>query len=201
METIHETPRTAPPAVNPALKFALELGPLALFFLVNWKFGYYASTIVLMVGVAVALAVSYTLFRRVPIMPLVTGAMVGIFGGLTLYFQDQTFLQVKPTILYLLFGGALLFGLAIGRPLLPVMFDGALHLTALGWRQLTWRWTFFFFALAGLNEFIRHAYSYDFWAGFKAFGFLPITLLFALAQTPLILRHDAGKAAAPDEAF
>jgi intracellular septation protein len=190
MSDLYKTPQVSPRAINPALKLALELGPLALFFLANWKYGYYGATIVLMVGVA--LAVSYAALRRIPVMPLVTAAVVAIFGGLTLFFQDQTLLQIKPTFLYLLFGGALLAGFAFGKPLLPVMFDGALNLTPKGWRILTWRWIVFFFALAALNEYIRHFFSYDFWVGFKAFGFLPLTLVFAVAQTPVILRHDAG---------
>ncbi len=192
MSDLYKTPQVSPRTINPALKLLLELGPLALFFLFNWKFGYRLATIVLMAGVSVALAISYVMLRRIPIMPLVTAAMVAVFGGLTLFFDDQTILQIKPTFLYLSFAGALLTGFAIKRPLLPVMFDGALNLTPAGWRILTWRWIGFFFALAALNEFIRHFYSFDFWAGFKAFGFLPITLIFALAQAPLIMRFDAG---------
>jgi intracellular septation protein len=144
-----------------------------------------------MVSVVVTLSVSYALLRRIPIMPLVTAIIVVIFGSLTFYFHDETFIKMKPTVLYLLFGGALLGGLAINRPLLPVLFDGALSVTPEGWRKLTWRWALFFVALALLNEIVWRTQTTDFWVGFKTFGIMPLTLLFALAQAPLVMRYEA----------
>ena len=180
-----------PKALNPWLKFTLELGPLALFFIVYGKLGIFAATAVLMVGVVVTLVVSYAMLRRIPIMPLVTAAIVVIFGSLTLILHDETLIKIKPTALYLLFGGALFVGLAIRRPLLKILFDGALRVTEEGWRQLTWRWAFFFLALAALNEIVWRNTSTDVWVNFKTFGFLPLTLMFALAQAPLIVRFEA----------
>ena len=116
------------------------------------SFGIFAATGVMMAGVVVTLAVSYWKLRRIPIMPLVTAVIVVIFGSLTLFYHDETLIKIKPTVLYLLFAGALFFGLAFNKPMLQIMFDGALHLTAEGWRKLTWRWAFFFLALAVLNE-------------------------------------------------
>lgn len=145
----------------------------------------------MMATVVVTLCVSYALLRRIPIMPLVTAIIVVIFGSLTLIFQNDTFIKMKPTVLYLLFGGALFGGLALNRPILPVLFDGALNVTAEGWRKLTWRWAFFFLALALLNEIIWRTQSTSFWVAFKTFGILPLTVLFALAQTPLVMRHEA----------
>ena len=187
---------TAPPTkrrtINPGLKLALELGPLALFFLTYWRSSnLFIATGVLMVCVIVTLAVSYALLRRIPIMPLVTAVIVIIFGSLTFYFHDTTFAKIKPTVLYLLFGGALLGGLAINRPLLPVLFDGALNLTPEGWRKLTWRWAFFFIGLALLNEIVWRSLSEAFWVGFKAFGITPLIVLFAVAQAPLVIRYEA----------
>jgi intracellular septation protein len=144
-----------------------------------------------MVCVVVTLAISYALLRRIPIMPLVTAIIVVIFGSLTLYFHNKTFAFIKPTVLYVLFAGALFGGLALKRPLLPVLFDGALHLTAEGWRKLTWRWAFFFLALAVLNEIVWRTQTEGFWVGFKTFGAMPLTALFALAQTSLVMRHEA----------
>jgi intracellular septation protein len=186
-------------ALNPWLKFALELGPLALFFLVYGKFNIFAATGVLMAGVLVTLGVSYAMLRRVPVMPLVTAVIVVLFGSLTLVLHDETLIKIKPTALYLLFGGALFVGLAIRKPLLKIMFDGALHITEEGWRVLTWRWAFFFLALAVLNELVWRTQTTDLWVKFKTFGFMPLTLLFALAQAPLIVRcetksEDAGEA-------
>jgi intracellular septation protein len=133
-------------------------------------------------------------------MPLVTAAIVVIFGSLTLILHDETLIKIKPTALYLLFGGALFVGLAIKKPLLKIMFDGALHVTEEGWRKLTWRWAFFFLALAVLNEIVWRTQTTDIWVKFKTFGFLPLTLAFALAQAPLIVRHEA-KSEEPDEDF
>ena len=178
-------------ALDPWLKFTLELGPLALFFLVYGRLGIFAATGVLMAAVVVTLTVSYAMLRRFPIMPLVTAVIVVIFGSLTLILHDETLIKIKPTALYLLFGGALFVGLAIKKPLLKIMFDGALHVTEEGWRKLTWRWAFFFLALAALNEIVWRTQSTDVWVKFKAFGFLPLTLAFAFAQAPLIMRHEA----------
>jgi intracellular septation protein len=185
------TPAAPRKTLNPWLKFALELGPLALFFLVYGKLGIFAATGVLMAGVLVTLAVSYALLGRIPIMPLVTAVIVVAFGSLTLVFHDETLIKIKPTALYLLFGVALFVGLAIKKPLLKILFDGALHVTEEGWRVLTWRWAFFFLALAVLNEAIWRTQTTDLWVKFKTFGFMPLTLLFALAQAPLIMRNEA----------
>jgi len=200
--------------INPILKLVLELGPLVLFF------GAYSlaskepagllilgvpmtplleATAVMMVSVIVTLGVSYALLRRIPIMPLVTAIIVVIFGSLTFFFHDETFIKMKPTALYLLFGGALIGGLAFDRPLLPVLFDGALNLTPEGWRKLTWRWAFFFIALAVLNEIVWRTQTTDVWVKFKTFGFLPITLLFALAQAPLIMRYETKEEEAGED--
>ena len=194
-ETSAQPPRKA---LNPIVKLVLELGPLALFFAVYTRLGIFAATGVLMAGVVVTLGVSYAVLRRVPIMPLVTAAIVLIFGSLTLFFHDETLIKIKPTALYLLFAAALFAGLALKKPILKILFDGALHVTEEGWRILTWRWAFFFMALAILNEIVwRGAAHYlhpteatDLWVKFKTFGFLPLTLLFALAQAPLIMRTE-----------
>ncbi|HMK88280.1 MAG TPA: septation protein A [Methylocystis sp.] len=178
------------PRLNPTLKLALEFGPLALFFLANHFFGIFAATATLMVGVTVTLAVSYAITRRLPMMPMVTAVLVLIFGGLTFLLQDEDFIKLKVTILYTMFGSALLVALYFDRLLLPIIFDAALHLDDAGWRKLTWRWSVFFFFLAALNEVLRHALSTDAWVNFKVFGILPLTFLFVLTQTPMMLRHE-----------
>ena len=177
--------------INPILKLVLELGPLALFFIAYSRLGLFGATGVMMASVLVTLSVSYALLRRIPIMPLVTAIIVVIMGSLTFYFQNETFIKMKPTALYLLFGGALLGGLAFNRPLLPILFDGALNVTAEGWRRLTWRWAFFFVALALLNEIVWRTQTTDLWVDFKTFGIMPLMILFGLAQAPLIMRYEA----------
>jgi len=183
--------------LDPKLKFALELGPLALFFLSYWKLGIMWATAVMVATALVTLVVSYVLLRRLPIMPVVTAVIVVIFGGLTWYFNNPVFIKMKPTVLYILFSAALFFGLAFRRPILQVMFDGALHLTEAGWRILTWRWAFFFLGLAVLNEIVWRSVTESHWVAFKTFGFLPLTVLFAMAQTPVVMKHES--AAAPEE--
>ena len=102
-------------------------------------------------------------------------------------------------MLYVLFSGALFFGVAFNKPMLQIMFDGALHLTAEGWRKLTWRWAFFFLALAMLNEIVWRTQSESFWVAFKSFGSIPLTILFALAQAPLITKFEAPASESTDE--
>ena len=188
-------------SIDPTLKLVLELGPLACFFLASYRYGLHAATGVLMVGVVVALAVSYALTRRLPVMPVVTAAAVLIFGALTFYFDNPVFIKIKPTVINCLFGAALLGGLAFGKPLLPVVLDSALHLDETGWRKLTFRWGIFFFVLAGLNEIVWRTQSDVFWTGFKVFGTMPLTVVFALSQVPLILRHEQKLDAPQGEHF
>jgi intracellular septation protein len=187
-ETASATP--ARPKQNPALKLALEMGPLVLFFLANAKFGIFIATGVLMVGVVAALGASWLMTRHVPIMPLVTAVAVLFFGALTFIFQDELFIKMKPTIVNSIFGAALLIGLAMGKPLLPIVLDSMMRLTELGWRILTLRWGLFFFLLAGLNELVWRTQTTDFWVSFKVFGTMPITIVFALAQIPLLMKYE-----------
>jgi intracellular septation protein len=175
--------------LSPGLKLALDLGPLVLFFLANARFGIFAATGVFMVAVVIALAVSYAITRHLPVMPLVSAVIVLVFGGLTLVLHDETFIKVKPTIIYLLFGAVLAGGLMLGKPLLAIVFDQMYHLTDEGWRKLTVRWMFFFFALAALNELVWRTQSTDFWVNFKVFGALPLTFGFALLQYPLLAKY------------
>ena len=185
-------------ALNPMLKFALELGPLALFFIVYSRVGIFAATGILMASVLVTLAVSYAMLRRFPIMPLITAVIVLIFGSLTLVLHDETLIKIKPTALYILFGAALFVGLWLKKPLLKILFDGAIQVSEEGWRKLTWRWAFFFLGLAILNEIVWRTQTTDLWVKFKTFGFLPITLLFTVAQAPLIMKYET-KDEAPGE--
>jgi intracellular septation protein len=193
MTRTNVTETTAAPerkALNPIVKLLLELGPLALFFAAYSRFNIYVATGVLMASVIVTLAVSYAVLKRIPVMPLVTAVIVLIFGSLTLFFHDETLIKIKPTALYLLFAASLFAGLALKKPILKILFDGALHVTEKGWRLLTWRWAFFFVALAVLNEVVWRTQTTDVWVKFKTFGFLPLTILFALAQAPLIMKYE-----------
>jgi intracellular septation protein len=184
---------TDKPKLNPFLKMALDIGPLILFFAANARFGIFTATASFMVAVLAALAVSYALTRHVAVMPVVTAVIVLIFGGLTLILHDDLFIKLKPTIIYLLFGGALLGGLALGKPLLGVVFDSVFNLTDEGWRKLTIRWALFFLFLAVLNEAVWRTQTTDFWVSFKLFGVVPLTFLFGAFQYPLLMKYSADE--------
>jgi intracellular septation protein len=182
-------PQPAKRQLGHGLKLALDLGPLVLFFFANSRYGIFAATAVFMVAILIALAISYALTRHLPVMPMVSAAVVVVFGGLTLILQDELFIKLKPTIIYLLFAGVLLGGLALRKPLLGMVFDSVFHLTEEGWRKLTLRWALFFLLLAVLNEIVWRTQSTDFWVSFKVFGVLPLTLIFALLQYPLLQKY------------
>ena len=149
----------------------------------------FVATALFIVATVIALAVSLALTRRLPIMPFVTGIVVLVFGGLTLWLQDETFIKMKPTIVNALFGGVLLGGLLFGQSLLGYVFDSVFKLTDEGWRKLTFRWGLFFFVLAVLNEIVWRNFSTDIWVNFKVFGIMPLTFVFTLTQLPLINRY------------
>jgi intracellular septation protein len=181
-----------------SLKLLIDFGPLVAFFVVYFgveryqpEAGIYWGTGVLMVATVAALTASRLLLGRFSVPPLITAVLVVIFGALTIWLQDPRFIMMKPTIIYLLFAGVLAFGLVTRRPLLKLVLGDALQLTDEGWRQLTLRWLGFFVAMALLNEIVWRNFSQQTWVTFKAWGILPLTLIFAFAQVGLIRRHEA----------
>ena len=185
---------TAKPQLRPLVKLVFDLGPLAMFFLANARYDVFVATATFMVAVLAALAGSYVLTRRLPIMPVVTAIIVVVFGGLTLLLHNDLFIKVKPTILYALFGAVLLGGLFFRKSLLGIIFDSLFHLTEQGWRKLTLRWALFFCALAVLNEIVWRNASTNLWVDFKVFGVLPLTFLFGALQFPLLKKYAAEPA-------
>ena len=177
--------------MNPFVKLGLELGPLLLFFFANARYGLIPATAAFMVATAIALPIAYMLEKRLPIMPLITGAFVLVFGGLTVWLQDETFIKLKPTIVNLLFAAILLGGMVARQSLLKPLLGTMMRLTDEGWRLLTLRWGAFFIVLALLNEIVWRTQSTDFWVNFKVFGIMPLTIAFSIAQMPLINRHQA----------
>ena len=171
-------------------RFALDLGPLLLFFGTFQLLGIFAATGAFMAAVVAALVAGFAFERRILPMPLVTCLLVILFGGLTLYLKNDTFIKMKPTVLYASFGLVLIGGLAFNRLFIKYVLAEAFDLSERGWRALTWRWAIFFLFLAALNEVVWRHYSTGAWVWFKVAGVLPLTLLFAFAQVPFVIRHQ-----------
>lgn len=197
--------------VNPVLKLVLEMGPLGLFFLANVRpelfnplverfmgpalfegpsGNIFTATAVFIPATLIALVAGFVLTRHIPVMPLVSGIFVLVFGVLTLWLQDKTFIKLKPTIVNTLFGLILLGGLAFGKPLIRIVLDTAFDLKPEGWRKLTLNWGLFFLFLAVLNEVVWRNFSDNFWTNFKVFGTMPITLIFAATQVPILMKYE-----------
>lgn len=173
------------------LKLAIEFGPLAVFFAGNALGGIYVATGAFMVAITLSIFISWRFRGHVPIMLWVTAVIVLVFGGMTIYLNDERFIKLKPTIVNTLFAGILFYGLARGRSYLKLLLEAAFPpMAEAGWRRMTWNWALFFVAMAILNEFIWRNFSTDFWVNFKVFGSMPLTFLFAIAQVPVIIKYQ-----------
>ncbi len=197
--------KTEEKQANPVLKLALELGPLVVFFLAN-KYGetlaemfpvladlggkIFVGTALFMVAMVISLIASRILLGTLAVMPLVTGFFVLVFGGLTLYLQNDIFIKMKPTIVNLIFASILLGGLVFGKSLLAYVFDSAFKLDDAGWKKLTLRWGLFFVCLAIINELVWRNFSTDFWVTFKVWAIMPLSMIFMMAQLPLLKAHS-----------
>ena len=170
------------------LKLAMELGPLVVFLVANTFLGRFQAIGVFMVATVIGLVASYVRFKRVPVMLLVSGALVLIFGGIAYALHDETFFQLKPTIVNLLFAATMLIGLAFNWLVWKQLFSTVFQLTDEGWRKLQFRWGLFFIVLAGLNELARLTLSYDMWTWAK-FGSFFLSFVFMMTQMPLLTRH------------
>ncbi len=172
------------------IKLLVELGPLVVFFITNARANIFWGTGAFVVATLVSLVVSRYLFGKLSVMPLVSGVFVVVFGGLTLWLQNDLFIKLKPTIVNSLFAAILMGGLAFGQSLLKYPFGDVFKLTEEGWRQLTWRWAIFFVVLAVLNEIVWRNFSTDAWVSFKVFGIFPLTMAFGLAQIGLLKKYE-----------
>ncbi len=187
------------------VKLGLELGPLILFFLINaqgkailqgfpvlttwFPEPIFLATGVFMVAMIISLTLSWMILKKIAVMPLVTGVIVLVFGGLTIYLQNDIFIKMKPTIVNVLFGGILLGGLLFGQSLLKYVFGEVYKLQPRGWWILTLRWGIFFFVLALLNEVVWRNFTTDQWVAFKVWGIMPITIVFSLMQMKLLSQY------------
>jgi intracellular septation protein len=178
--------------MSPMMRLAVDLGPLIVFFAANSLADIYVATLAFMIATGVAIALSWVKAGRVSPMLWVSGAAVLLFGGLTLWLHDETFIKVKPTIIYVTFAAILGFGLATGRPTLKLVLEQAYpEMDEIGWRKLTRNWALFFAGMAVLNEAVWRSVSTDMWVQFKVWGVTALSVLFALAQAPILMRHGA----------
>ena len=190
---------TSTPKMGQGTKLLIEMGPLVCFFAANWKAGIFWGTGIFMVATVVALTASWLLTRKLAMVPLVSAIFVALFGALTLWLHSDLFIKVKVTLINALFGAVLLGGVAFGRSYLKLVMGEAVKLTEAAWRTLSIRWGLFFLFLAVLNEIVWRTQTTDFWVSFKAFGIMPLTIGFALAQLPLIMKHELKDASKDEE--
>ena len=174
------------------LKFITDFGPLLIFFTVYYNSGHNLSIAIppLIIATLIAVLISYIVERKIPYLPLISGIIISIFGGLTLYFNNPVFLYMKPTIINVLFGLTLAFEKTLSKErLLKKMLGKSISLSDEGWEILTTRWMFFFFSLALLNEYVWRTQTEEFWVNFKVWGILPVTFVFSAFQVFLINKH------------
>ena len=177
----------------------LDFGPLLLFFAAYKVAGIFAATATVMVAAVIAVCAGYWLDRKVHPIPLATAVIVLVFGGLTLYLNNDMFIKMKPTMIYGLFGATLLGGLYFNRPLVKYVLGAAVTLNEAAWRVLTWRFGLFFFVMALLNELIWRNFSSDLWVNYHVFGAIALTVLFSMSQVPFLLKHQIETESPPTD--
>ena len=174
------------------LKFLTDFGPLVIFFYYYYDSGKDLKVAIppFILATIIALVVMWFLEKKIPKVPLLSGILITLFGGLTIYFNNPIFIYIKPTIINILFGIVLLFGKFFTKePILKKIMGKSIPLTDIGWELLNKRWMFFFLGLAILNECIWRTQTEEFWVNFKVWGMLPITIIFTGFQIPLINKH------------
>ena len=177
---------------RPLVKFTADFGPLLIFFIIYFNNDQDLKVAIppFIVATLISLLVIYFLEKKIPMVPLLSGVLITLFGGLTLYFDNKIFFYMKPTIINLLFAVVLLFGKYFTqKPLLKIFFQNAFNLEDEGWKKLNQRWIGFFIFVAVLNEIVWRTQSEVFWVNFKVWGLLPISFIFAASQFPLINKY------------
>ncbi len=183
-----------PSSTKLILKLFLEFMPLGLFFLASTEYDFYVSTTVMMVATVVSLIATWWLFRQLALMAIITAVTSFFAGAITLRLHDPMYVQMKPTIIGLVFASILFTGLVSEKPLFKILLGQNLHLNDEGWRVLTLLWLGYFLFISGLNEYIWRSYSWHFWAAFKAFGLMPLTVLYAVPQMYLLKKYRVAGA-------
>ena len=177
---------------RPTIKFLTDFGPLLVFFVVYFKNNHDLKIAIppFIVATLISLVIVYILEKKIPMVPLLSGILITVFGGLTLYFNNKIFFYMKPTIINILFAAVLFFGKYFTKkPLLKIFFQNSMNLEDDGWKYLTQRWIYFFVFLALLNEIVWRTQTEIFWVNFKVWGLLIISFVFAISQVPIINKY------------
>ena len=181
---------------RPGIKFLTDFGPLLVFFIIYFKNDQNLKIAIppFVIATLIALVIVYLLEKKIPMVPLVSGLLITLFGGLTLYFDNKIFFYMKPTIINILFAGILFFGkFFTKKTLLKIFFQNSISLEEEGWKKLNSRWIYFFLFVAVLNEFVWRTQTEAFWVNFKVWGLLPISFLFVAMQIPLMNKYKLKK--------
>ena len=174
------------------IKFLTDFGPLLIFFIIYFKNGHDLKIAIppFVLATLLSLAIIYFLDKKIPMMPLTSGIIITLFGGLTLYFDNKIFFYMKPTVVNLIFAAVLFFGkFFTQKPLLKIFFQNSIKLQNEGWEKLSYRWIYFFIFIAVLNELVWRTQTEMFWVNFKVWGLLPISFLFIASQMPLMNKY------------
>ena len=171
-------------------KLVIDIGPLAVFFIFYTRSDLQSAILPFMIATVIAVLFSYIIEKKIPVMPTAGAAIILVFGGLSIYFDNEVFFKMKPTIINLLFASILYGAIVLKKPLLKYLLGAAIKLQDKGWYILTKRWIGFFIALAILNEIIWRTQSTDIWVNFKVFGILPITFIFTITQFSIIKKYQ-----------
>ena len=179
--------------MHPGLKMAVDYGPLLAFFITNAVAGLMAATAAVMITSLLALGLGYWAEKKLAPAPLLTAVVVSIMGGLTLYLQDETFIKIKPTLVYVIFASLIAGGLLKGKLWIKMLLGSAVEIDDAAWRSLSVRWCLFFVAMAITNECVWRNVETDTWVTFKVFGATGLTLVFALSLVPFLGRHQKSE--------
>ena len=181
---------------RPTIKFLTDFGPLLVFFIIYFKNGQDLKVAIppFVIATLLSLGIMYFLDKKIPMMPLTSGIIITLFGGLTLYFDNKVFFYMKPTVVNLVFAAILFFGrFFTQKPLLKIFFQQSIKLQDEGWRKLSYRWIYFFIFIAILNEVVWRTQTEEFWVNFKVWGLLPISFLFIASQMPLMNKYKISE--------
>ena len=181
---------------RPAIKFLTDFGPLLVFFIIYFRNGQDLKVAIppFVVATLLSLGIMYFLDKKIPMMPLTSGIIITLFGGLTLYFDNKVFFYMKPTVVNLVFAAILFFGrFFTQKPLLKIFFQKSIKLQDEGWQKLSYRWIYFFIFIAILNELVWRTQTEAFWVNFKVWGLLPISFLFIASQMPLMNKYKISE--------